>query len=52
MLVCVVLLLMIVYNLFNVVTEEQSSFYKDFRFWLVLFSLAVLVWIAVERVYV
>lgn len=52
MLVCAVLFLMIFYNLFQVVTEEHSNFWKDFRFWLVLFSLAVLVWIAVERVYV
>jgi len=51
MLVCAVLFFMIIYNLFNVVSEEHSTFYKDFRFWLVLFSLAVMVWIAVERVY-
>ena len=45
MLVYVVLFLMIAYNLFNVITEESTVFYKDFRFWLVMISLITLVWI-------
>lgn len=48
MVVYVVLFLMIFYNLFNVITEESTAFYKDFRFWLVFASLLVLIWILIQ----
>lgn len=39
---------MIAYNLINVITEESTVFYKDFRFWLVMISLAVLFWVLLQ----
>lgn len=48
MIVCVVLFLLIFYNLFNVISEESNAFYKDFRFWVILFSLLILIWILTQ----
>lgn len=48
MLVFSVLIIMIGYNLFNVVTQERTVFYRDFRFYLVLVSLGVIIYLMVE----
>ncbi len=37
------LFIIIAYNLFTVITEESTVFYKDIRFWLVVISLFVLI---------
>ncbi len=48
MLLCCFLFLLIGYNLFHVISDNQTVFYKDVRFWLVLFSLVVLLWLTVQ----
>ena len=48
MLFIVIIVLLIGYNLFNVISEENNVFYKDIRFWLVLTSLLILVWLTAQ----
>ena len=48
MLFIVIIVLLIGYNLFNVISEENNTFYKDIRFWLVLTSLLILVWLTAQ----
>ncbi len=43
MLVLTILYLLFGINLFSVITEKSTTYYKDVRFWLVIISLAVLV---------
>jgi len=43
MIICAILYLLFGFNLINMITEENSTFYRDVRFWLIIFSLAVLV---------
>ncbi|MFK7772386.1 MAG: hypothetical protein AB8F94_09605 [Saprospiraceae bacterium] len=42
------IILLIVFNLFDVVTENITPYYKDIRFWLIMVSLIVLLTITVE----
>lgn len=42
------IILLIVFNLFDVVTDNITPYYKDIRFWLIMISLIVLVTITVE----
>ncbi|MDG2418507.1 MAG: hypothetical protein P8M17_05915 [Saprospiraceae bacterium] len=42
------IILLIVFNLFNVVTENITPYYKDIRFWLIIVSLIVLLTITME----
>lgn len=39
---------LIIFNLFSVVTDKSSPYYKDVRFWLIMVSLLVLVAMTVE----
>lgn len=39
---------LIIFNLFNVVTDKSTPYYKDIRFWLIMISLVVLVAMTVE----
>jgi len=39
---------LIIFNLFNVVTDKTTPYYKDVRFWLIMVSLVVLVAMTVE----
>lgn len=48
MLLFAILFLMVFYNLFNVISEESNTFYKDIRFWLVLISLGILIWMITQ----
>lgn len=48
MLLVVFIISLIVFNLFDVVTENITPYYKDIRFWLIIISLAVLLTITVE----
>jgi hypothetical protein len=40
--------LLITINLFNVVTQQDTAFYKDIRFWLVMLCLVALVLLTVN----
>ncbi len=46
--IVVVLFLLIAYNLISMIHEKTSSVFKDIRFWLVLASFFLLVWITVN----
>lgn len=35
-------------NLVKMITDKTSTIYKDVRFWLVLLSLAMLVWLTLK----
>ncbi|MEM6966558.1 MAG: hypothetical protein AAF573_17470 [Bacteroidota bacterium] len=39
---------LIIFNLFSVVTDKSTPYYKDIRFWLIVISLVVLVVMTVE----
>ncbi len=45
-----ILYLLIGFNLLNVITQEDTAFYKDIRFWLVLISLGILVVLTVNSI--
>lgn len=45
MLALIVLLSLIGYILVSIVSQKDFSFYRDVRFWLVMASVCVLVWI-------
>lgn len=40
--------LLITINLYNVITQQETSFYKDVRFWLVIICFVALVTLTVE----
>ncbi len=48
MLCLTILYLLFGLNLVHVISEKQSAVYKDIRFWLVIFSLAILVVLTVK----
>ena len=35
-------------NLFKIIMEKTNTIYKDIRFWLILLSLAMLVWMTLQ----
>ncbi|MFT5168264.1 MAG: hypothetical protein ACI8P3_003505 [Saprospiraceae bacterium] len=43
MIICTILYLLLGFNLIHMVTEENPTFYRDVRFWLIIFSLLVLI---------
>lgn len=48
MLLFAILYLMFAFNLITVITEKTTIYYKDLRFWLIILSLIVLVFLTVE----
>ena len=42
------IILFILFNLFSVVTENATPYYKDIRFWLIMVSLVVLLAITID----
>ena len=42
------ILFLIIFNLFDVVADKSSPYYKDIRFWLIMVSLVILVAMTVE----
>ncbi len=48
MLLVAFIILLIVFNLFDVVTENITPYYKDIRFWLIMISLVVLLALTLE----
>gem|GEM_PF-889498 len=48
MLILTILYLLLSFNLFDVIAEKTTTFYKDVRFWLVLISLVVLMWLTLQ----
>ncbi|MCB0587470.1 MAG: hypothetical protein KDD06_19405 [Phaeodactylibacter sp.] len=46
--VVIILFLLIAYNLISMIHEKTNSVFKDIRFWLVLASFFLLLWIAVK----
>lgn len=44
----IVLFLLIGYTLFHMLSEKNDIFYRDVRFWLVVASLCVLIWLTVH----
>ena len=47
MLIISILIVILIFNLFDVLSEKSTIFYKDIRFWLVLISMGVLAWLTV-----
>lgn len=50
MIAITMLLFLIGGTLFNVVTDRTTIYYRDFRFYLILMSLCIVLWIAVQSV--
>ncbi len=42
------IIILIIFNLFSVVTDKSLPYYKDIRFWLIMISLVVLISMTVE----